>query len=51
MMRSDLGDVRELIHEGRVFDMGCLILGRNRSEALIDDENLNSDKSDYLIFL
>ena len=38
MMRSDIGDVRELIHEGRVSDLGCLMLRRNRSEILIDME-------------
>lgn len=51
MTRSDLGDVRELIHEGMVFDMGCLMLGKNRSETLIDDGKLGSDRSDYLISL
>jgi len=51
MTRSDLGDVRELIHEGKVSDMGVLMLGRNRSETLIDDGNLDLDNSDYLISL
>lgn len=46
MTCSDLGDVRELIHEGRISDMGCLMLGKNRSETLIDDGTLDSDKSD-----
>ena len=31
--------------------MGCLMLRKNRSETLIDDGNVNSDKSDYLISL
>jgi len=51
MTCSDLRDVHELIHEGTVSDMGCLMLKKNRSETLIDNENLDSDKSDYLIFL
>jgi len=51
MTHSDLGDVRELIHEGRVSDMGSLMLGRNLSETLIDDGNLDLDKSVYLISL
>ena len=51
MTCNDRGDAHELIHEGRVFDMGCLMLGRNRSGALIDDGNLGVDKSGYLISL
>ena len=51
MTRSDLGDVRELIHEGRVSDMGCLMLRRNRLDTLIDDGNLDLGQSDYLISL
>ena len=51
MTGSDLGDARELIHEGRVSDIGRLMLGRNQLETLIDEGNFNSDKSDYLISL
>ena len=51
MTRSDLKNARELMYEGRVSDMGCLMLGRNRSEALINNGNLDSDKSGYLISL
>ena len=51
MTRSDLGDARKLIHEGRVSDLGCLMLGRSRLETLIDDGKLDVDKSGYLIFL
>ena len=51
MTRSDLRDVHELMHKGRVSDMGCLMLGKNRSETLIDDGNLDSNKSGYLISL
>ena len=49
--RSDLGDACELIHAGIVFNMDCLMLGRNRSETLINDGNLDVDKSGYLISL
>jgi len=31
--------------------MGCLMLGRNQSEALIDEGNLDVGKSGYLICL
>lgn len=51
MTRNDLGDGRELIHEGRVFNLGCLMLGRNQSDTLIDDGNLDVDKLGYLISL
>ena len=51
MMRNDIGDVYELIHKGRVSDLGCLMLGRNRSEILIDDGDLDEDKSSNLISL
>jgi len=49
--RSDIRDARELIYKGRVSNIGYLILGRNRSETLIDDGNLDVDKSSYLTSL
>ena len=48
-MRSDIGDARELVHEGRFSDLGCVMLGRNQLETLIDDRNLDVDKLGYLI--
>jgi len=49
MMCSDIKDARELVHEGRFSDLGCVMLGRNQLETLIDDRNLDVDKLGYLI--
>ena len=51
MMCSDIGNAHELIHEGRVCDLVCLMLVRNRWEILTDDGDLDVDKSSYLISL
>ena len=50
-MRNDIGDVCELLHERRVSDLGCLMLGRNRLETLINNGDLDEEKSGYLISL
>jgi len=51
MTRNNIGDIRELIHEGRASDLGCLTLGRYRLEILIDNGDLDEDKLGYLISL
>ena len=51
MMRSHIGDARELIHAGKVSGLGCPMLARNRLDILIGDGDLDEDKPDYLISL
>ena len=51
MKHGDIGDARELIHKGKIHDLGCLMLGKNRLENLIDKDKLNKDKVSYLISL
>ena len=51
MTCNNIGDAYELIHEGRVPDLGCHMLGRNRPKSLVDNGNLDEGKSSYLISL
>jgi len=51
MTCNNIRDARELIYEGRVPDLGCLMLGRNRLVTLIDNRDLDEDKLSYLISL
>jgi len=51
MSCNNIHDAHELIYEGRVRNLGCLMPGRNQSETLIDNEDLEEDKSIYLISL
>jgi len=46
---NNIGDDRKLIHEGKVPDLGCLTLGNNHPEILVDDGTLDEEKSNYLV--
>jgi len=46
---SNIGDVRELIHHGKVSKLGCLMLAKNRIEAIVDNGKLDDDRFDYLV--
>ena len=48
---SNIGDVCKLIHERKGSEVGCLILAKNHSEVIIDNIELDDDRSDYLVAL
>jgi len=50
-MRSNIGDARKMIHEGKVHELGCLELAMNLPEFVLDDGNLDDTRSDYLVAL
>jgi len=45
----NIRDVRKLIHEGQVLELGCLILAKNRPEVILDDRKLDDARFDYLV--
>ena len=49
--RNNMGDVRKLIHKGKVSHFGCLILANNPLEVTVHDNKVDEDKSNYLIVL
>jgi len=49
--RSNIGDAHEMIHEGKVLELGCLMLAKNHLEIILDDGKLNDTRSDYLVVL
>ena len=50
-VRGNIGDARKLIHEGKVLELGCLMLTKNRAEIILDDRKLDDTRSDYLVAL
>ena len=51
VVRGNRRDVRKLIHEGHVLELGCLMLSKNCPEVILDDGKLDDTKSDYLVAL
>jgi len=49
--RGNIGDARKPIHEGKVLELGCLMLAKNRIEAILDDGKLDDTRFDYLVAL
>ena len=47
--RGNTRDVRKLIHEGQVLELGCLMLAKNRPEVILDDGKLDDATSNYLV--
>ena len=50
-VRDNIGDARKLIHEGKVIELGCLMLAKNRAELILDDGKLDDTRSNYLMAL
>jgi len=50
-VRGNIGDAPMLIHEGKVFKLGCLMLVKNCVEVILDDRKLDDTRSDYLVAL
>ena len=50
MCRS-IGNACRMIHEGKVSELGCLMLAKNRPKIILDDRKLDDAQSDYLVFL
>jgi len=46
--RSNIGDDRKMIHEGKVSKLGCLMLAENRPGIIVDDGKLDDARSNYL---
>jgi len=46
---SNIGDVRKMIHEGKVFELGCLMLAKHHLEIILDDGKLDDVRFDYLV--
>jgi len=46
---SNIGDVCKMIHERKVFELGCLMLAKNRLEIILDYRKLDDVRSDYLV--
>ena len=51
MKRSNIGDAGNLIHKGKIPDLWCLMLGKNQSQALVDNGQLEEDKASYMMSL
>ena len=49
--RSNTGDVRKMIHEGKVFKLGRFLLANNPPDIILDDEKLADARSNYLVAL
>jgi len=49
--RNDIGDVHKIIHEGKVSELGCLKLAKNRKKIIVDDGKLDDDRPYYLVAL
>ena len=48
---SNIRDARKMIHEGKVLELGCLMLAKNHLEIILDVEKLDDTRSDYLVVL
>ena len=46
--RNNIGDVRKMICEGKVSELGCLMLAENRPGIIVDDGKLDDARSNYL---
>ena len=49
--RSNIGDVRKLIHEGKVSKLGFLMLAKNGPKVIVDNRNLDDERSVHLVAL
>jgi len=47
----NIEDVYELIHEGKVSELGFLVLAKNRPRIIVEDGKLGDDRFDYLVAL
>ena len=50
-MCNNIGDVCQLIHKGKLFNLGFFMLAKNHPEVIADDGKLNEGRSYYLIAL
>ena len=48
---SNIGDARKMIYEGKVPELGCLMLAKNIPEIILDNGKLDDATSDYLVTL
>jgi len=49
--RSNIRDAHNLIHEGKVLELGCLTLAKNRIGVILGEGKLDDIRSDYLMAL
>ena len=49
--RNNIEDVRKLIHEGKVSELGCLMLAKNGLKGIVDNRKLDDARSNYLVAL
>ena len=49
--RSNIRDIRKMIHEEKVSELGYLMLAKNRPEIFLDDRKLDDARFDYLVAL
>jgi len=42
---GNIGDAYKMIHEGKVLELGCLMLAKNRPEVILDDGKLDGTRS------
>ena len=45
---DNIRDARKLIREGKVLELGCLMLAKNCAKVILDDRKLDDTRSDYL---
>ena len=48
---NNIRDVCKMIHEGKVSELGCLMLVKNCTEIILDDRKLDDARSDYWVAL
>jgi len=48
---GNIGDARKVIHEGKVLELGCLMLAKNHPKVILDDGKLDNTKFDHLVAL
>ena len=48
-VHDNISDARKMIHEGKVLELGCLMLAKNHAEVISDDGKLDDTRFDYLV--
>jgi len=51
VVRGNIGEARKPIHEGKVLELGCLMLAKNRPKVILDDGKLDDTRFNYLVAL
>jgi len=48
---NNIGDAHRMIHEGKVAELGCLMLTKNRPEIILDNGKLDDTRFNYFVAL